>query len=32
VTISEISPPGAIIAQRNVGDLRPVIEDHQAHS
>jgi ketosteroid isomerase-like protein len=32
VTISEISPAGAIIAQRNVGDLRPVIEDHQAHS
>lgn len=32
VTISEISPTGAIIAQRNVGDLRPVIDDHQAHS
>ena len=32
VTISEISPTGEIVAQRNVGDLRPVIEDHQAHS
>lgn len=32
VTISEISPSGEIVAQRNVGDLRPVIEDHQAHS
>jgi ketosteroid isomerase-like protein len=32
VTISEVSRSGAIIAQRNVGDLRPVIEDHQAHS
>jgi ketosteroid isomerase-like protein len=32
VTISEISPAGAIIAQRNVGDLRPVIEDHHSHS
>jgi ketosteroid isomerase-like protein len=32
VTISEISPTGGIVAQRNVGDLRPVIEDHQAHS
>jgi ketosteroid isomerase-like protein len=31
VTISEISPTGEIVAQRNVGDLRPVIEDHQAH-
>jgi SnoaL-like domain len=32
VTISEIAPTGEIVAQRNVGDLRPVIEDHQAHS
>jgi SnoaL-like domain len=32
VTISEISRTGEIVAQRNVGDLRPVIEDHQAHS
>lgn len=31
VTISEISPTGEIVAQRNVGDLRPVIEDHEAH-
>jgi ketosteroid isomerase-like protein len=31
VTISEIAPTGEIVAQRNVGDLRPVIEDHQAH-
>jgi hypothetical protein len=31
VTISEIAPSGEIVAQRNVGDLRPVIEDHQAH-
>jgi ketosteroid isomerase-like protein len=32
VTISEVSPAGLIVAQRNVGDLRPVVEDHQAHS
>lgn len=31
VTISEISPTGEIVAQPNVGDLRPVIEDHEAH-
>jgi hypothetical protein len=32
VTISEISRAGEIVAQRNVGDLRPVVQDHQAHS
>jgi ketosteroid isomerase-like protein len=32
VTISEVSAAGLIAAQRNVGDLRPVIEDHQAHA
>jgi SnoaL-like domain len=31
MTISEIAPTGEIVAQRNVGDLRPVIEDHEAH-
>ncbi len=31
VTMSEIAPTGEIVAQRNVGDLRPVVEDHQAH-
>lgn len=32
VTISEISATGEIVAQRNVGDLRPVIEDHATHA
>ena len=32
VTISEVDPTGRIVVQRNVGDLRPVIEDHAAHA
>jgi ketosteroid isomerase-like protein len=32
VTISEISRAGEIVTQRNIGDLRPVTEDHRAHS
>ncbi len=32
VTISEVGQDGTIVHQRNVGDLRPVIEDHQAHA
>ncbi|MEV0688155.1 nuclear transport factor 2 family protein [Nocardia sp. NPDC050378] len=31
VTISEVGADGTILRQRNVGDLRPVIEDHKAH-
>ena len=32
VTISEVAPDGQIAAQRNVGNLGPVIEDHRLHA
>ncbi|HET6509042.1 MAG TPA: nuclear transport factor 2 family protein [Baekduia sp.] len=32
VTIHEVDLQGRIVRQRNVGDLRPVIEDHAAHA
>jgi hypothetical protein len=32
VMISEVDPSGKIVIQRNVGDLRPVIEDHAANA
>ena len=32
VTISEVAPDGRIAAQRNVGNLGPVIEDHRQHA
>ena len=32
VTISEVAPDGQIVAQRNVGNLSPVIEDHRRHA
>jgi ketosteroid isomerase-like protein len=32
VTITEVDPAGRITGQRNVGDLRPVLADHEAHA
>jgi ketosteroid isomerase-like protein len=32
VTITEVDPVGRITAQRNLGDLGPVLADHEAHA
>jgi hypothetical protein len=32
VTITEVDPAGRITAQRNLGDLGPVLADHEAHA
>jgi hypothetical protein len=32
VCVSVVGPSGEIIEQRNVGDLRPVLDDHRSHA